>query len=86
MLKYLILSLAFFIYLFFTLKFQKEILRNLILSRRQKIINSIMIWLLPFLWFLFIKALIRVDNKVMIKKERDRLQKREPSATQVSTF
>ena len=63
--------LIFFVYIYFTYKFQIVILKTNMLNSNQKKINSILIWLIPFLWFWLIKGFIK-PSKTITKKDRDK--------------
>lgn len=54
-------------------KRSKVISNALVLSKRQKILNSILIWTIPFVWYYLMKDFIRIDRRTMTKKRRDRL-------------
>jgi len=58
------------IYFYVTIKAQRKINSTILLTKKQKIINSILIWLIPFLWYFLIEHLIKVDSSVMTKKKR----------------
>ena len=48
--------------------------RNVYLTKRQKNINLIVIWLIPFIWILFLKTFFQStpgSHQVKIKKNRD---------------
>jgi hypothetical protein len=47
-----------------------------VLTKKQKILNSILIWLLPFVWYYLVKDLIDDTPKIMTKKQRDDLLKK----------
>ena len=49
---------------------------NIVLTKKQKILNSILIWLIPFVWYYLVKDLIANDIEVMTKKRRDQLLKK----------
>lgn len=61
------------IYIIPTIKYSKKILESNKLNSSQKIINSIMIWLIPYLWYWLIKGLLQptetmTKNKLKIDK------------------
>lgn len=80
------IAIAVFIYLSFTLKFQLIIYNNKVLDKRQKVLNSIMIWIIPFMWFFIIRKLITMDYRIMTKKQRDKLQRKESIIDGASTY
>ena len=53
--KYLLLAVLAIIYLIFTIKYTKNISRNILFSRKLKIFHIVMIWIVPFLWFFLLK-------------------------------
>jgi hypothetical protein len=55
---------------------QIKIRQNIVLTKRQKILNSILIWLLPFVWYYLIRDLIDDHPNVMTKKQRDAMLKK----------
>lgn len=70
----IIFSIIFlFLYLRHTIEAQKVVSNALVLSKRQKILNSILIWTIPFVWYYLMKDFIRIDRRTMTKKRRDRL-------------
>ena len=48
-------------YLFYSLKIQIKIIEDKCFTRTQKIINSILLWIIPFLWGFIIKSIISTD-------------------------
>jgi len=70
---YIFLVLIFIVYLFRTVKAQKKITQNKVLTKTQKVLNSILIWILPFAWYYIIKEMIEDDFVIMTKKKRDEL-------------
>lgn len=77
--KILIVTLVC-IYLIQGIFFMSKIIKNRIIDVPQKIINSILVFLLPFIWYYTIKNIFDDRFTIMTKKERDYLQKREPSS------
>ncbi|WP_298510110.1 hypothetical protein [uncultured Kordia sp.] len=53
---------------------QKKITLNIVLTKRQKILNSILIWLVPFVWYYLIKDLITDEIEIMTKEKRNKLR------------
>jgi|GEM_PF-2371349 len=71
------LLIALFItYLVYTIYAQYKILKSVGLDNRKKILNSVMIWLVPFIWYFLFKELIFSDQTVMTKKKRDGLHRK----------
>lgn len=64
-------------YVAYTINAQIRIIRSAGLAKNKKIINSILIWLIPFIWFFLFKDLILSDNRTITKNERDRLLRKD---------
>lgn len=73
---YLFLFIFFIAHLIYTYRVQLKINSNILLSKKQKVLNSILIWLIPFIWYNIIKGLLTVDYGVMTKSKRDKLIKK----------
>lgn len=71
----LIILIVFLIYIYKTSKMYKTIQKSIILSDRGKLIHSIMIWLIPFLWYALFKDLIEHKSRTMTKRRREKLSK-----------
>jgi hypothetical protein len=52
------LSFILIAYLYFSIKTQKKILKYHVFNRQQKIIHSILVWLLPFIWGYVLRAVM----------------------------
>lgn len=65
------------LHIIYTLKAQSVISSALVLTKKQKVINSILIWLIPFVWYFLIKDFIIIDQRIMTKKRREKLRKKE---------
>ena len=74
--KYFFFFILFIAHLIYTYRIQQKINSNILLSKKQKKMNSILIWLIPFIWYNIIKDLITVDYGVMTKSKRDKLIKK----------
>ena len=72
-LKYILLIIFSLIHLIFTYRIQKKISSNILLNRKQKLLNSVMIWIFPFVWYNIVKDLIMSDYSIMTKSKRDKL-------------
>ena len=66
----LIISGLLIFYLIFTISFFISLRKNIIFSGKIKVFHLIMIWVIPFLWILILKSLIKsspgsyeVENK-----------------------
>lgn len=59
----------------YTLVIQRKIILNIDLSPKQKTIHSILIWLIPFLWYYLVKDLMKTDKGPMTRSKRDKLKK-----------
>ena len=53
---YILLSFA---YIFLNLNFSKKVIQYNGFSKGQKIINVILVWILPFIWYYLIKDIIK---------------------------
>lgn len=53
--KYVFLAIVFLPYLFISVKYQIRIIETVIWSRKQKIWNSLLLWLVPYIWAILIK-------------------------------
>ena len=73
--KYIILILLFLLYLIYTINAQRKIISTINLNTKKKIVHSILIWVIPFLWYYLIKDLITIDKGPMTKRKRDKLAK-----------
>jgi len=74
---YIILAGLLYIYFDFTITMQKNILGSIVLSNNKKIFHSIMIWIIPFLWYYLFKDFIISKTETMTKDKRDKLLKKE---------
>ena len=74
--KYILLIILFIIlHVLFTTKIQIRIIKDIILTKKQKIIHSFLIWLIPFLWYILFRKLIFHRLNTMNKNKRDKLIK-----------
>ncbi len=62
-------------YILFSLYAQRRIYASVVLTRKRKRVNTILSWLIPFLWFLIIKDIIDYQSYTVTKKHRDRLHR-----------
>jgi len=72
--KYILIALPVVIYLVYTTRYSFVLFRNVYLTKRQKNINLILIWLIPFIWILFLKTFFQStpgSHQVKIKKNPD---------------
>ncbi len=67
---YIVLGIAVLFYLYFTIRIQIKIIKTISLNKNQKFLNSIFLWLIPFLWGIIIKALLKQDFSGTITKEQ----------------
>ncbi len=81
----LVIVVVLIIYVIFTYKAWIYIDNNNILSKKQKLINSILIWIIPFLWFLLIKSLTNFKSEAMTKTKREELNKKSGGFTESGT-
>lgn len=68
-------------YVVFTLHAQIRIMYANVLSANQKLINSLLIWLIPFFWFFVVRVFLKKDFKTITKKDRDQMQRRQDSGS-----
>lgn len=74
---YLILPLVLF-YLCFSLNATIQILKWETLSNAKKVVQIVLSWSIPFIWYLLVKELIAPSKfKTMTKKTRRKLRKDE---------
>ena len=76
-LKYTFFLIIICAYLWFTSKTQIRINKNLVLTKNQKIINSILIWIIPFIWMNLIKELLNDQMEPMTRDKRKKLLKKQ---------
>lgn len=77
--KHLLFAVFLLLHLLFGIRFQRRIFASIFLDRRQKIINSILIWILPFFWYTILRLFINEENPTLIKRDREALRKRKKS-------
>ena len=75
--KYIFLGTLILLYVCFTIRFQNKILRNKVLTRKQKVINTVMVWCIPFVWYFFISEFIDDKMETMTIKKRKKLLKKD---------
>lgn len=73
--KYFFLSVLFILYVVTNILITISLQKNILLTTTQKVLNGIVIWIIPFLLYFMIKDLINQKFEVMTKKQRDKLQK-----------
>lgn len=71
----IILCIIFILHLYFGLKFQKRIKESKVLGDSQKRINSIMIWIIPFVWFWLIKGMLGTKTMETMTKSKRKIDK-----------
>ncbi|MDO6739441.1 hypothetical protein [Wenyingzhuangia sp. 2_MG-2023] len=74
--KEIILYAIIVIYLIFNFFTLRKILKNKVLTSIQKLINSIMIFIIPFIWYFLISELLDDKVETMTKTKRDKLRKK----------
>jgi len=70
------LLFIFLIYFYVSINSQRKIKSTILLTKKQKLINSILVWLIPFIWFFLIKHLIKSDDSIMTRGKRKVLNKK----------
>lgn len=73
---FLILILAILCYLYYTSKIQVRIIKTIYFSKNQKILNSVFIWIVPFIWGFIVKSILKQKPSGTITKEQ---RKTDPS-------
>ena len=58
---YLIIIPLIIVYVFFTTKVQIKIIKTSYFNKKQKSLNSLFIWIIPFLWGYIVKAVLNRD-------------------------
>ncbi len=61
------------VYLYFTFKIQKKIIKTIYLNKNQKILNSIFLWIIPFIWGFLVKYLLNQNPLGTITKEQRKM-------------
>ncbi|MGB0916961.1 MAG: hypothetical protein ACPGU4_05170 [Flavobacteriales bacterium] len=74
------LSILAFIHVVCAIRFTKLIKVSKRFGREQKRLNTIMVWIIPFVWFLIIRHLL-ADTDIMTKSKRSS-KKRFPAASE----
>ncbi len=72
-----ILIIGLILHIVYGVKYQKQILKSTLLEPKQKLINSILIWSIPFIWYIFLKGFINEDNPTITKKLRKKYRKKD---------
>lgn len=47
------------IYLIYSIRIQIKLIKSKVLDKNQKILNSVFLWIIPFLWGLLIKTMLK---------------------------
>jgi len=79
-LKSILLICLIIAYFAYTSYAQVKILKSIKLDSKRKLLNSVMIWIIPFIWYSLFKGLIISDNQILTKKKRDRLIRKDRKA------
>jgi|GEM_PF-2506326 len=53
--KYALAIVVAIIYFVYTIRFSKELKKNILFSKKLRVFHLLMIWLMPFLWIFVIK-------------------------------
>ena len=72
--KYILLIILGGIHLIYTIRIQRKVSASILLNRKQKILNTVMIWLIPYIWYQLIKNLIHPNYEIMTKTKREQLK------------
>jgi len=76
----IVLLLLLFIHLGTSSYYQTQIIKGDALSKSQKVLNSILVWIIPVLWFQLIKDLLMHKTVVITKKKREQIRKKSDQA------
>ena len=49
---------------------QLRILKSKLINNRQKVLNSIFLWIIPFLWGLLVSRIVKTNDKTITKDQR----------------
>lgn len=63
------------VYLYDNIKAQIAINNSPVLSKKKKVLNSFLVWIIPLFWFYIIKDFLQPDELVITKKIRERRKK-----------
>lgn len=77
--KVALLILVIIAYLYYTIRAQRRIVKSRILPNKTKIVNSILIWIIPFVWFYMMEGFIEHENIIVTKAVRDKRKKENES-------
>jgi len=71
LIKYILIGLPIAIYVVYTIHYSFVLRKNVLLSRRRKIINLVLIWMLPFIWIQFLKTFFKsVPGSHQVKRKK----------------
>jgi len=59
LIKYILIGLPLLVYVAYTIRYSFVLNKSIFLTRRQKIINLTLIWLIPFIWVLFLRTFFK---------------------------
>lgn len=78
------IAIVFFIsiYVYCTIHWMHTIRNSMNLPYRSKVIHSICVWLIPFLWYYLFRGFIESKYEVMTKHTRDELDKKRGGFTE----
>ena len=74
LIKYILIVLPIAFYFIYTIRYSFLLSKNIFLTRRQKAINLILIWIIPFIWILFLKTFFQStpgSHQIKNKKNSD---------------
>lgn len=72
LIKYILIGVPVTFYLVYTINYTFVLFKNVFLTGRQKMINLVLIWLIPFIWILFLKTFFKsVPGSHQIKNRKD---------------
>jgi len=73
--NYLLLKIVLIVYLFVNIYFIRQISKSKILETRQKVINSVLIWFIPILWYIILKIYINEESPTVTRAYREEQRK-----------
>lgn len=71
---YMFWAVVALFYLYFTIKTQIKIVRTIDLNKNQKVLNSIFLWLIPFLWGLLVKTILKDGASGTVTKDKRKVK------------
>lgn len=71
-LKYILIGLPLLFNFAYTIRYSFVVNKNIFLTRRQKIMNLILIWVIPIIWILFLRTFFKPNpGSHQVSNKRD---------------